>query len=343
MENPFVRQIDLSHNLIREITNNDLKLTKNNTFHDGLEIKLQHNLIENINVDDSYSNYEEYLSFVSIDISRNPIVCECNNDEKILQDTIVHKNGITFTISTHDQDCDDVLCCEDERIYEDELCPSQCYCVLCTKTKIMQIDCSERQLNQIPPMKDTTYHYYISAITIDMSNNSLTVLDLDDIRHYQVSEINAAFNEISSLNALLFHSDPLTLNLTNNKFKILNDYEIKQILDNGNNLKIFFGKNPWICGPQFDKMRNDLRFIIKDSNEMHCMEETVVTSKHSSTIIIYLVIISIFFIIGFSSFIAYRKFRNIKTRVDNFWFRFHRFKNQYGHEHLEEENCQILI
>lgn len=312
INNNVKANIDLSYNLIQKLSNNDLNFsTYSSNSQNQVILLLNHNLIRSINLeqtaDDAYkTNYDNNFS---LDISDNPIVCECDANNKLPSLTFkkFYQNGNQYEIHVTNSSCQFDLNCYDDRIDEFGFCPDECECTLflaaCNQQLV--INCSNSNLTKIPHIRSNRYdsNKFFETILLDMSHNNLININFESLHHAGVAKLNAAFNQISSLAGFPQFGGSIVLNLTHNQFKSIDDDQlINEIIERDDPILIYFAHNPWICDSKYEEIKSKMKFVIADTDKMTCVKQ----ETKSYFAFEFAIGFVIFALLGLSVFIFFR-------------------------------------
>lgn len=153
-----------------------------------------------------------------------------------------------------------------------------------------------------------------SLLEFDLSNNNLQEIPSNLFNNLtKLVKIDLSHNEISTLpfDLDLFNKS-IFLDISHNKIEILQKEIIDQ-LQKKNVTKIDFSHNPWICSNEFDRMKSDLKHIIKNVHKLECDDRR----KSSSVVVLFLVTFLILSSLGFILWISYCKSEKFKVWIDN--------------------------
>ncbi|XP_043640972.1 protein toll-like [Drosophila teissieri] len=220
-----IQKLHMSQNLLRELP---LHLFPENITY----LDVRNNLLKYL--DDGVVAFLEYReNLTEIELSGNPWECNCRaksflsylrKHEPIEYETVLRRVNIT----------------------QDE-CPVDCICCVDTSNSellTLMIDCSGKELREIPPLPTPTY----GQTTLIFERNNLEKWPSSLLPGYsRVTRLYLANNRLSKIDQLpekLMHLD-----ISNNKFSALDD-RVRGFLQkrmNSSQMKLSLFGNPWTC------------------------------------------------------------------------------------------------
>ncbi|XP_003704992.1 toll like receptor [Megachile rotundata] len=251
-----LRLLNLSYNKIPYITTEDLQFLSNN-----IEVDLRHNKIKHVSLRgaEAVAKYQEVPRNVIIYVDDNPVMCDCD-----LYDFLRYLNGdmhpfvqnyfhiIPGNLTCHGpavQTCMVVDKLQSKSFVCPTLkpCPSGCSCWIRRNDNALLVDCSYKNLTQIPQHIQTIFDY---RLELNFVGNNLTKMpSLAEIGLNNVSTptLLLANNSLKEISLDELPSNIEILELHNNKFTRLRS-DVLQFLKNSTTLKeLTLHGNPWAC------------------------------------------------------------------------------------------------
>ncbi|XP_049315843.1 protein toll-like [Bactrocera dorsalis] len=230
--------INLSGNRLREFTLDWLVAARISC---PFEINLEHNLIENI-----FALQNSTVDCApQIKMTGNPIVCDCKFAWIYSENYRSLFNGLQC-VQTSTKPLKDLAQLERKELcaWEPVMCPSECNCY--TQFEFLHINCKGAQhIEQLPRPEQVG----LKSSVLDISNNNFIVLPLNITFGYgNVSQLNASYNKITSINISQLPTNLTVLDLRNNRLNSLNDEFLRTYLNESTKLQfLYLNENPWFC------------------------------------------------------------------------------------------------
>ncbi|XP_050321359.1 protein toll-like [Bactrocera neohumeralis] len=271
--------INLSGNRLREF-NLDWLLAANITC--PFEINLEHNLIESIfALQNFFVTTDDCVP--EIKMTGNPIVCDCKLAWIYSENYRSLFNG-SQCVQTSTKLVKDLAQLERKELcaWEPVMCPIECNCY--TQFEFLHINCKGAQrIEQLPRPEQVG----LKSSVLDISNNNFIVLPLNTAFGYgNVSQLNASYNKITSINISQLPTNLTVLDLRNNRLKSLNDEFLRAYLNESTKLKfLYLSENPWFCNCSTLQLLYTLRTHrrrIPDADQLLCvnlLNDTLLTAN----------------------------------------------------------------
>ncbi|XP_049310145.1 LOW QUALITY PROTEIN: uncharacterized protein LOC125777905 [Bactrocera dorsalis] len=262
--------INLSGNRLREFT---LDWLVAGNISCPFEINLEHNLIENI-----FALQNFFIATADcapeIKITANPIVCDCKLAWIYSENYRSLFNGAQC-VQTSTKLVKDLAELERKELcaWEPVMCPSECNCY--TQFEFLHINCNGAQhIEQLPRPEQVG----LKSSVLDISNNNFIVLPLNTTFGYgNVSQLNASYNKITSINISQLPTNLTVLDLRNNRLNSLNDEFLRTYLNESTKLQfLYLSENPWFCDCSTQKLLYTIRTHrtrIPDADQLLCVNQ----------------------------------------------------------------------
>ncbi|KAM7364493.1 protein toll-like isoform 3-T4 [Cochliomyia hominivorax] len=278
----FLETFDLSYNNLTSLNNNELiYLVINN-----LELNLKHNQITSVYIHNETLGLRDFQKqLLKIDLNRNPIKCDCNllSFVQFLKDPSKNfnlKENIHFLLKdltcmepvnlrgNYVKDLEaEILVCE----YKEQ-CPVECSCILRSYDEMLMIDCSKRNLMNVPDLhgiKNDTF----KGIELNIQGNRLTTLPSNQVAGYaHVTRLIVANNYLAQLQKHQLPGNLTVLDIRGNFLETLGA-DILNIMNSSKLSEVYLSDNLWLCDCE---ARNLLRFtqsniqLFKDFSNVTC-------------------------------------------------------------------------
>lgn len=277
----------MNNNKLKLITTVDLE----RIYQTPIEIDLSHNRIETI-IYSRISHPEHFTYYFNIDLSDNPINCDCKildfvrhlTDEN--DDEITLKNPKNTTCSEPKLLENQVLsqidkfklfCDLDTEASGVKLCPENCRCLRRTEDDTLEMSCEMiTNVTIFPNVNETLF----KSIELTVENTSLQALSSleSDGGYKDITKLFLGGNEISRVKLQNLPPHLTLLSLENNKLSTLDD-DVIDFLGNMTtltHLTLRLSGNPWSCEC------DDLKFLafvhsharsITDYKDLQCADE----------------------------------------------------------------------
>ncbi|XP_039951759.1 protein toll-like [Bactrocera tryoni] len=262
--------INLSGNRLHEFTLDWLVATNITC---PLEINLEHNLIENIFALQNFFSMTEDCA-PEIKMTGNPIVCDCKFAWIYSENYRSLFNGLQC-VQSSTKLVKDLAQLERKELcaWEAVMCPRECNCY--TQFEFVHINCKGAQrIEQLPRPEQVG----LKSSVLDISNNNLIVLPLNTTFGYgNVSQLNASYNKITSINISQLPTNLTVLDLRNNRLNSLNDEFLRAYLNDSTKLQfLYLSENPWICNCSTLQLLYTIRTHrtrIPDADQLLCVNQ----------------------------------------------------------------------
>ncbi|XP_049313700.1 protein toll-like [Bactrocera dorsalis] len=255
------RLINLSGNRLREFTLDWLTCP--------FEINLEHNLIENFFASQNFSSTTADCG-AEIKITGNPILCDCKfawiyseNYRSLFNGSQCVQTPTNFGQLERKELC----------AWEPVMCPIECNCY--TQFEFLHINCKGAQhIEQLPRPEQVG----LKSSVLDISNNNFIALPLNTTFGYgNVSQLNASYNKITSINISQLPTNLTVLDLRNNRLNSLNDEFLVTYLNDSTKLKfLYLSENPWFCDCSTLQLLYTIRTHrtrIPDAEQLRCVNQ----------------------------------------------------------------------
>ncbi|XP_049313708.1 protein toll-like [Bactrocera dorsalis] len=262
--------INFSGNRLREFTL-DWLVAANITC--PFEINLEHNLIENIfALQNFFSATADCVP--EIKMTGNPIVCDCKFAWIYSENYRSLFNGLQC-VQTSTKLVKDLAQLERKELcaWEPVMCPSECNCY--TQFEFLHINCKGAQhIEQLPRPEQVG----LKSSVLDISNNNFIALPLNTTFGYgNVSQLNASYNKITSINISQLPTNLTVLDLRNNRLNSLNDDFLRTYLNDSTKLQfLYLSENPWFCNCSTLQLLYTIRTHrtrIPDADQLLCVNQ----------------------------------------------------------------------
>ncbi|XP_043248170.1 protein toll [Colletes gigas] len=290
-----LRLLDLKYNRISYISTEDLQFISNN-----IKVDLTHNNIKHINLNtaEKVAGFQTLTRDVIILVEDNPIACDCDmyNFLRYLEGDMNPSVQNYFHIVPGNLVCQSPKWIENvpvanlkSKSLKCEVlhpCPKLCTCWVKPYEKAFSIDCSYKNLTNVPSNIKTLPTY---KVELNLTGNELNrMLPLAEIglKNASISKLLLSNTNISSisLNELPLHVEVLELH-NNNISKM--DSKVLQFMSNSSTLKtLTLHGNPWICDCN---ARDFLNFVqtkvedILDPSLITCKDMNIPMLKMTAT------------------------------------------------------------
>lgn len=323
LNNSNVVLLDLSYNNIDTVALENFKFTDDEKRTTNLILRLSFNVIneieffeENEEADiDRLSSYDTSSSWVEIDVSNNPIVCDDCNMFKLQKsntklNTPLPVNGFKLKFDISNDTCLDTLYCSSMDIFERDIeCPEKCKCTTRRLDKRLLIECLDADLREFPKIPQYPDDL-VGDIDIDVSRNAIDKLNFvnDDL-----SRIRSIYAENNSITHVSFKNYPANIEnlyLANNKLEKLDDAMTTFLYSKRDSLWLKLGDNPWICdneGFDYNQFKNQLTASIQDKESMKCRNMKIESDALKSSVSV-LIWIFVLCVLGIGIFFIYKKY-----------------------------------
>ncbi|XP_055851908.1 protein toll [Episyrphus balteatus] len=258
MNNLKLENLDLSHNNINMITDNDLLYLSRRIF-----VNLTHNNITRINFSGiDYLDLNLSEQKIQAAVSYNPLFCDCEPlfFLQYLNGHLGSQLKDALKISANHLECSgpenlkgrlvqdlspmELLCPLE---YERNRCPVGCECMVRTFDRVLILNCSNAGFTEIPALP-TLNTASSNGTELYVEHNRLTSLpNITSPGFEEVIRLYAAFNNISQVSVQNLPKNLKTLDLSHNKLNLLNS-SILEFFNKSKSLNsVSLSANPWTC------------------------------------------------------------------------------------------------
>ncbi|XP_050321358.1 protein toll-like [Bactrocera neohumeralis] len=235
------------------------------------EINLEHNRIENMFALQNFFVTTDDCSS-EIKMAGNPIVCDCKLAWISSENYRSLFNGLQC-VQSSTKLVKDLAQLERKELcaWEAVMCPIECNCY--TQFEFLHINCKGAQrIEQLPRPEQVG----LKSSILDISNNNFIELPLNTTFGYgNVSQLNASYNKITSINISQLPTNLTVLDLRNNRLNSLDDEFLRTYLNDSTKLKfLYLSENPWFCNCSTLQLLYTLRTHrtrIPDADQLLCV------------------------------------------------------------------------
>ncbi|CAB0039594.1 unnamed protein product [Trichogramma brassicae] len=248
-----LENVDLEGNLIKKITERNLRFLNNRT-----TLNLRKNQITTIDI--SGINTENYRGS-KVYATENPLVCDCHllelikyTQKNLTQDIYDYVNFVAIdtvkcTSPVHlkgktlkEVHWPDLRC---EIKLENSVCNGTCICWEYSGRQVVAVDCTSRSFHTFP---ETIKNLEGKFIEVYMTYNSLTEIPPVNLLPQNISVLDLSSNNISILSEEIFTIDSLQqLKLHNNRLTRLDNNVLSRLQDHKSLTSLSLHSNPWLC------------------------------------------------------------------------------------------------
>lgn len=275
----YLKELNLSCNTVQHLSGKTLELLYTNQ----LKFDLSHNLIKTLNLQD-FGQYryteDDTHDIIITNLNNNPLQCDCNIMESMKyfynteHNLIFNIDNLTCSAPQYleakqikDVKENELLCS-----LENYTCPKECDCQLRLYDRTLLVNCSNKNLTQIPRLLSIKPHN-LTGIELNLTMNQITFLPHIRIQegYAECTKLYLAYNNITEINEFQIPTNIRYLDLSHNYIKFLNKDTIT-ILNASKSLQYIFLKgNKWLCNCNETDIwlqLNNTKFL--DANEILC-------------------------------------------------------------------------
>lgn len=281
-----LKMLDLSFNHVQRVIGKNFEAL----YTDSLIMNLTHNQIQTIQLEDfGKYNLLDSLS-VTVDLNHNPLKCVCDLWSMMTYSKVMNKYLRFYTNNLKCfepkrlkgkffQDLKETeLLCPVELKYKDfQECPAQCECWLKIYDSTLIIDCSGKNLTEIPNIANLKRNYSFRQVEFNLSMNFIQQLPtwpIGDDYSYS-TELILNKNNLTRINKNQIPHNVTLLDVRENQLEYL-DQETLHFMNSSVVLKqIKLTDNKWLCNCSqtswalyYFTQRNTEKF--KDALQMTC-------------------------------------------------------------------------
>ena len=252
--------LDLSFNQVECIIDKNFELL----YADNLILNLTYNRIHTIKIDDFGNDNRLKTATVTVDINQNPLKCDCDlwgmkilylNDSIMNANFKFHSNNLQCAEPEelkgrffHNINASDILCPVQWKYADFQQCPAQCVCSFRPYDITLIIDCTRKNLTQLPNITNIR-NYDFKAVEFNLSMNFIKQLPTrhaeDD--YFYTTKLILYENNLTSINKNQIPLNVTVLDVRKNQLTYLDEDTLSFMNSSQRLMQIRLTDNKWLC------------------------------------------------------------------------------------------------